>query len=98
MFVKIHNSYRKVIAICDSDIIGKKFEEGKRQLDVRESFYRGDELSEEEVIDLMVKEKYDDSTFNIAGKKSVELALKSGIIYEGNVGSVDGIPFALLLI
>ena len=50
MLVKIHNSYRKVVAVCDSDIIGKRFDEGKRQLDIRENFYKGDEVNEEEAI------------------------------------------------
>ena len=29
MFIKIHNSYRNVVALADADLIGKKFEEGK---------------------------------------------------------------------
>ena len=39
MLVKIHKSYRNVVAVCDSDLIGKKFEEDKFQLDLKESFY-----------------------------------------------------------
>jgi hypothetical protein len=36
MYLKVHQSYRDVVAICDSDLIGKKFEEGKRQLDIKQ--------------------------------------------------------------
>lgn len=98
MHVKVHESYRKVIAICDSDLLGKKFEEGKLQLDVRESFYGGREVSEEELSKIMEWESSNDSTFNIVGEKSVDLALKEGVISEGNVSKISDIPFALLLI
>lgn len=98
MLVKIHKSYRKVIAVCDSELVGKKFEEGKKQLDVRENFYKGEEFDVERVKEIMKNERADDSTFSIVGEESVKLALESGIISEGNVGKVDGVPFALQLL
>ncbi|MBI2452053.1 DUF424 family protein [Candidatus Pacearchaeota archaeon] len=97
-YIKIHRAYRNVVAVCDSDILGKTFEEGKMQLEVRESFYKGEERTTEEAIEILKSEKMNDSTFNIAGKKSVMLAGEAGIINKGNVGKVQGIPFALVLI
>ncbi len=97
-YIKIHRSYRSVVAICDPHILGKKFEEGKRQLDVRENFYKGEEFNHEKAIDLLKMQKMEDSTFNIAGNDSVKAAIEAGIIEEGNVGEVDGIKFALLLL
>jgi len=98
MYIKIHDSYRRIIAICDNDLIGKKFEEGKRQLDVRESFYSGEEVDEERVVEMMKGFAADDATFSIVGSKSVEMALDAGVISDGNVGKVDGVPFALVLL
>ena len=98
MFVKIHRSYRKVVAICDSELVGKKFEEGKMQLDVRENFFKGEKFDKEKVVEIMKSERADDSTFNIVGKKAVKLALENGIIGNGNIGKVEGIPFALVLL
>src|SRR3989344_5883190 len=98
MYVKIHRSYRKIIAICDSELLGKKFEEGKKQLDVRENFYKGEKFSLDKVAGIMKSERADDSTFNIVGERAVKLAMNLGIIFEGNVGNVDGIPFALILV
>ena len=98
MYIKIHHSYRKIVAICDSEILGKKFEEGKKQLDVRENFYKGEKFNEEIIAKIMKEEKADDATFNIAGERAVNLALKTGVIGNGNVGKVDGIPFALVLL
>ena len=99
ILINFHSSeHTEILTLCDSDLIGKKFEEGDRQLDVRENFYKGEEFSEEKVAALMKNERADDSTFNIIGKRAVDLALSSGIISDGNVGNVGGIPFALVLL
>lgn len=98
MFVKIHRSYRAVVAVCDSDILGKKFEEGKHQLHIAENFYKGEELQEEEIIELIRIQKMEDATFNIAGVQAVAAALKAGIIDKFCIGAVQGVPFALTLL
>lgn len=98
MYIKIHNAYRTVVSICDSDILGKKFEEGIKQLDVRETFYKGDEKSEEEIIEMMKDMAMEDVTFNIAGKQSCKCALKAGIISKEGIKHVQKVPFALGLL
>jgi hypothetical protein len=79
--MKIHESLRNVVALCDNNILGKKFFEGKRQLDVRENFYKGEEIKEEKLIELLKIFRSDDA-----------------IVVEDNIGKVDGIPFALVLL
>jgi hypothetical protein len=96
MFINIIKSYRYVVAIADKELIGKKFEEGKMQLDVKENFYKGEEKSEEEIVQYLRNMKLEDATFNIIGDRSVSLALKQGIISEENVGEVQGIKFAMV--
>jgi len=98
MLVKIHDSYRRVVAVCDSDLIGKKFEEGKMQLDVRENFYSGEEVDELKLIEILKREVNNYATFNIVGKEAVRVALECGVIIEGNIGKVDEVPFALVLL
>ncbi|MBS3077135.1 DUF424 family protein [Candidatus Pacearchaeota archaeon] len=98
MYLKIHESYRKVVALADADIIGKLFEEGKRQLDVRENFYKGESVGEEKAIDALKNLALDDATFNIVGKKSVNAALKAELITKEMIGKVQGIPFSLVLL
>jgi hypothetical protein len=98
MFIKIIRSYRDVVAACDSSILGKKFEEGIRQLDVKESFYRGEEVSVEKAVEIMKKMVAEDATFNIAGKESVDAAITAGVISRESVGEIQGIPFALILL
>lgn len=98
IFVKVHKSYRDVVAICDSDLIGKKFEENNFQLDVKESFFRGEEISEESLKKMIENHSREDSTFNIIGEKSINIALKAKIINNEGIKKIHGIPFALVLI
>lgn len=98
MHIKIHKAYRTVVAICDSDILGKKFEEGIKQLDIRENFYKDEEKSEQETIEIMKDFAMEDATFNIAGRQSVRAALKAGIINKHGIKHVQGVPFALVLL
>jgi hypothetical protein len=98
MFLKIIKSYREIVALCDKEILGKTFEEGNFQLDIKESFYKGKEVNEEEAIEILKDMAMEDATFNIAGEKSVKTAIKAGIIQKNSVGKIAGIPFALVLI
>jgi len=95
---RVHQSYRNVVAVCDSSLLGKKFEEGKRQLDIRENFYKDRELSKEEAIKLMQRQSKEDATFNIVGEESVSAAIEAEIITKENVGKIADIPFALSLL
>ncbi len=98
MLVRIIRSYRDIVAICDSELLGKKFEQGEFQLDVKESFFKGEEIEEEKAIDIMKDMEKEDSTFNIIGEQAINAALKAGVIKQEGVGKIQGIPFALVLI
>ncbi len=98
MFVNVIKTYRDVIAVCDKELLGKKFEEGKFQLDIKESFYKGKEIHEENLIGIMKSFSREDATFNIVGKKSVATALKAGIVSEDDVKKIKGIPFVLIFL
>ncbi|MDO8563627.1 MAG: DUF424 family protein [Nanoarchaeota archaeon] len=95
MHIKIHKSYRPVVALCDSNILGKKFESGVYQLHITENFYKGEEMSKEEVIKTLIKWAIEDSTFNIAGQESIKTAIEAGIIQEKNIAKIQDIPYAL---
>jgi len=100
MLVKIHKSYRDVIAICDSELLGKKFEEtGKNtQLDLTGEFFRGEEKTEEETRELIEDALKEDAIFNIVGKQSISIALETGVIKKQGVIKIQGIPVALTLL
>lgn len=98
MFVKVIKSYRDVVAVCDSDLIGKKFEEGIFQLDIKENFYRGEDLSEEQVSIIVKRMLKEDATFNIVGKKAIDLALRHEIISKDSIKKIQDIPFAMIFL
>lgn len=85
------------MAVCDSELLGETYEQGNRILEVRESFFNGEEKSETEIIELMKDLASEDATFNIVGEKSVNCALKAGVISKEGIIKVQNIPFALVL-
>ena len=97
MWVKLHKSSRAVVAICDENLLGKKFIEGIKQLQLTESFYKGEKLQKSEVISLMRYEFKASSTFNIVGKESIESAIQAGIIEKTEFLKIKDIPFTLII-
>ncbi len=98
ILVKIHQTYREIIAICDSDLVGKKFEEGNMQLEVNEQFYGGKEMSDDKILELLKEKSQEDACFNFVGKNSVDIGAKAGIIDKNRVIRVKDIPHAMALL
>ena len=98
-WVKVYKVYyrgflEKVVAICDEELLGKKFEEGKIQLYVDPKFYKGDLVDEKELEKIL-----EDSTIiNAVGKKSVEILIKMGLVDKRRVLYIKGIPHAQVII
>ncbi len=70
-----------LVAVCDSDIVGKTFREGDLKIEVKESFYGERDVGEEEV-----KRALRMATIaNITGRRAVELAIRIGIVDRENV-------------
>ncbi len=93
--VKIHNSEMGlVVALCDNELIGKKFSEGKLILDLNSDFYKGKVLPKEKIISLL-KTAY---IINAVGKESVELVLKNNYVEKEKIIKIGGIPHAQRLI
>ena len=97
MLVKIYKASRMIVAICDSDLIGKKFEQGKMQIDLTGNFFKGDEKTAEEVKKIIEDAEREDACFNLVGVKSVEIAKKCGVVGDGGIVEIDGVAVALVL-
>ncbi len=97
MFIKTHEAYRKIVALCDSDLIGKTFTEDIKQINITENFFKGEEKNKEETIEFLKDMEKEDATFNIVGKESVECALIAGIISKDGIITIDNVPVALVL-
>ncbi|MCX6711791.1 MAG: DUF424 family protein [Candidatus Woesearchaeota archaeon] len=91
MYLKIHERQnRKIIAVCDKELIGKTFEEKDLQLKVSEHFYKGSILPEQDIIKILK----DANNINLVGKKAIELAIKNNIISKNHVIKIQGVPHA----
>lgn len=94
MIVKIHQTNnKKIVAICDENLLGKKFEEKNLQLDLSSNFYKGKRKTEQEILDI-IKDAY---IVNVTGKKSTEIILKIGLVDKKNIIKINNIPHAQIL-
>ena len=84
--------------MCDVELIGKKLEEGKRQLECRENFFKDKKVTKEEAIEILKQQFNNEVTFNIVGKKSIQAAIEAELITKRQVHKIQGIPFTLVLI
>ena len=96
MLVKIHKSHegRIILAICDSELIRKKFVEGDLQIDLTGEFYQGEEKSEDE-IKIIIK---DVNCINAVGEKSIEFLKNLKLVDEDKIMMVAGVPHAEVVI
>ncbi|MEK6952887.1 MAG: DUF424 family protein [Nanoarchaeota archaeon] len=90
IFVKVHKGASEVVAICDKELIGKVFSDGKYELKIGEFFYKGKEVREDEVKGIMINAP----NLNIVGERSVNIAIKLGVIDEKNVLNIGGVKHA----
>ena len=96
MLLKIHKAYREVVALCDKELIGKTFEEGKTHLEVN-NFYNGESVDESKAIETLIDKQANDACFNIVGKRSCNAAIKAGIINKEAIKTIQEVPTALSL-
>ena len=96
--VKVHKSYREVIAVCDENLLGRKLQDGKRELDISENFFKGELMDEENVSSEIACGVREDATFNIVGENSVRIAKEMGIIDDNGIMEIEGVPFSLVLL
>ncbi|MET1124430.1 MAG: DUF424 domain-containing protein [Archaeoglobaceae archaeon] len=83
-----------LVAVCDSDIVGRTFREGDLKIEVSEEFYGTEEFGEEEV-----KRALRNATIaNITGKRAVELAIRIGIIDRDKVLYIGECPHAQMVV
>jgi hypothetical protein len=98
ILVKIHQTYREIVAVCDAELLGKKFEEGNLQIEVNEYFYGGEIMAKSKIVKLIKEKLQEDACFNFVGQRSIELGIKAGIIDKGNIIRIQGIPHAMALL
>ena len=79
-----------LLVVTDRDILGKVFEEGRVQIDLRKEFYQGEIKEKEEVKILMLRSKH----LHLTGKAAVALGVELDFIQKGRILWVQGTPHA----
>jgi hypothetical protein len=94
MIVKKHVVEGKLLlALCDDSLLGKKFEDDTKQLDISSSFYNGVTMKIEQLL-LLLEEAY---IINAVGSETIDFLKQQGFKVE-NVIAVQGIPHAQIII
>jgi hypothetical protein len=98
ILVNVHKSYRPVLAICDKEVYGEKYLDGKKQLDLTGQFFKGEEKTPSETQQAIIDYNQEDATFNLVGEKSIAIAKQLGLIKDEGIAEINNIPFALVLL
>ena len=90
---KYKQGHDLLIGACDEELVGKKFEDGKFQIDVSSDFYGGEKIS----IDILKKFLKEATIANLVGKKTVKCAIDLGLIDPSCVIKIKGVPHAQMV-
>jgi hypothetical protein len=95
MYLKSYSVNKEVlVAVCDSELMGRTFQEGELHLAVNEDFFKGRPADKHEV-----KKALEEATIaNLVGEQAVACGIDSGIVDEHCVITIDGIPHAQMVL
>jgi hypothetical protein len=82
------------LSIYDDDLKNKIFEENEKQIDLRSSFYEGENINIKDIEKLLNKSYF----ISCIGKDSVNFLTKKGLINEKNIKQIKKIPYSFILI
>lgn len=92
--IKIYRQGNDVLlAACDENLIGKTFEEGKFQIEVKKDFYNGERVTPE----ILKKLLKDVTIANLVGDETIRHAIEIGLIDPECIIKIKGIPHAQMV-
>ena len=94
-YLKIHKQeLSQVIAACDEDVLGKRFQGKKIKVHISDGFYKGELKKIEDVLSILQR----CDNFNIAGSNIIRACIQQGLISEESVLHFGDIPIAMKLV
>jgi hypothetical protein len=89
--LKVYNTRNEVmVAACDSELLGKTFEDGDYQIQVSPEFYEDVKVRPENFISHLSEA----TIINLVGERVIDHAIKAGLVEEDGVIRIKGIPHA----
>ncbi len=82
-----------LVAACDASLLGKRFMEGGLTLEVSESFFGGEMVSPELLVECLELA----TIANLVGEETVGAAIEAGLVDPDRVLVIDGVPHAQLV-
>ena len=82
-----------ILAISDSQLIGKRFEENEMQLEVAEDFYAGEKCDKPDAKKLIRGA----TIINAVGHKIISLMIEENMIEKDKVLNIGGVPHAQIV-
>jgi hypothetical protein len=80
----------KIVAICDEELLGRKLREGDIVLYVNEAFYKGQLVP----LSYAMQKAMEATVLNLVGEKTVNAAVREGLIHPEAIIRVEGVPHA----
>jgi uncharacterized protein len=82
-----------LLAVCDSELLGRTLHDGKIVFQIKNEFYKGRKASVDEAVGLI-----NNSTIvNLVGKNCVDKAIVEGYVHPEAVLKIEGIPHAQIV-
>ena len=94
VYVNLKKVGRNVLlAICDSELLGRTLRQGKIVFHVKNEFYNGGKLAVDEAVKMI-----ENSTIvNMVGKNCVGKAIERGYVHPEAVLNIEGVPHAQIV-
>lgn len=82
-----------LIGACDEHLLGKKFRDGKLQIDVAKTFYDGERVDKKKLEKFLL----DATIANLVGNETVKCAIDLGLVDPKCILKIKGIPHAQIV-
>ncbi|MHC1579542.1 MAG: DUF424 domain-containing protein [Candidatus Alkanophagales archaeon] len=93
-YMKVYRvGFEVLVAVCDKELVGRRFSDGFLKLEVSEEFYKGEVVGEDEVLRSLRRA----TIANIVGERAVRVAVENGIIDAESIIFVEGVPHAQMV-
>lgn len=93
--LKVHRTGNEVlVAVCDCDLMGKKFVEGHLHVEILPDFFGEEKATAQDVEQALARA----TIANLVGEKAVSHAIKLGYVARENVLIIKGVPCAQMVL
>jgi|SRR3989344_3378325 len=90
---KKHSQFGLLLVVTDADLVGKKFEEERLQLDLTKKFYQGELKSKDEVKKMILTARH----LHLTGKAAVAMGVEMDIVDPKKIIFIDRVPHAEIM-